>query len=75
MTPSIEQITDLCEGLGWVSLGPQKNLVMLSFKEEETQRRVNIYYTTMTVSIEDDHHVQHHHREVSLEELELLLTT
>ena len=70
-----QQISELCEGLGWVSMGKQKNPYMISFMQEETGRRVNIYFTTMTVSIEDDCHQQTHHRNVTLEDLELILTT
>jgi hypothetical protein len=69
------QIKELCEGLGWIDMGPQKNQWMISFMQEETGRRVNIYFTTMTVSIEDDEHKQHHQRDVTLEDLELILTT
>ncbi len=48
---------------------------MISFRQEETERRLNVYFTTMTVTVEDDNHIQHHHRNVTLEDLELILTT
>lgn len=70
----INSITELCEGLGWLKIYC-KNPHMISFVQEETERRVNIYFTTMTVTIEDETHQQHHHRNVTLEDLELLLTT
>ena len=68
------EITELCEALGWFSI-PSKNPYMISFKQEETNRRLNIYFTNMTVTIEDDLHQQHHHKRVDLEQLEMILTT
>ena len=69
-----QQIAELCEGLGWLPIH-SKNPHMISFKQEETDRRLNVYYTTMTVTVEDDQHNQQHHRNVDLEQLELILTT
>ncbi len=69
-----ENIKELCEGLGWVSIH-SRNPYMISFMQEETNRRLNVYFTTMTVTIEDEGHHQSHHRDVTLEELEKLLTT
>ena len=67
-----EQITELCEGMGWFSI-PSKNPWMISFKKEETNQRINVYFTTMTVTIEDIHHHQTHYRNCTLEQLEQLL--
>lgn len=36
--------------MGWIDLGPQKNPVMISFEQEETGDRLNVYFTTMTVT-------------------------
>ncbi len=69
-----EQITELCKALGWFPIA-SKNPLMISFRQEETERRLNVYFTTMTVTVEDDNHIQHHHRNVTLEDLELILTT
>lgn len=68
-----EEIKELCEALGWIDLGPQKNIYMMSFREEETGRRVNIYPTTMTVTVEDINHIQKHYHDVTLEKLEQIL--
>lgn len=72
--PTIEQIAALCETFGWVSMGKQKNPYMISFRHEETNRRINIYFTRMTVTIEDSNGFQRHHKEVSLIKLEELLS-
>lgn len=69
-----DAITELCNGLGWTSIH-SNNPYMISFMEEETKRRVNIYFTVMTVTIEDEEHHQVHHKNVTLERLELILTT
>lgn len=75
MDSKISEIKKLCEALGWYDLGPQKHDAMVSFKEEETGRRCNIYPSTMTVAIQGDDMVQKYHYEVTVEELELILTT
>lgn len=67
-------VGELCKGLGWLPIH-SRNPHMISFVQEETNRRVNIYYTRMTVTVEDENHKQHQHYDVTLEELELILTT
>lgn len=42
---------ELIQAYGWEDLGPQKNAYMLSFKKENL--RMNIYFTTMTITIQD----------------------
>ena len=69
-----QEIKELCEGLGWIDLGAQKNPKMISFKQEESGRRVNIYFTTMSVSCVDKVGVQRHYRGVDLEQLEKIMT-
>ncbi len=73
----LEQIKELCEGLGWVDLGQQKNPYMISFIHEEKKDRINIYYTTMTVTRQNrssGNGFCQTYREVDLEKLEEILT-
>jgi hypothetical protein len=64
----IDQIGPLVAAYGWLSLGPQKNKHMISFKHEESGRRLNIYFTTGTITIQNG--VIETHREVDLTTLE-----
>lgn len=41
------------KALGFDQILPQKNPHMISFKKEEGHHRVNIYNTTMTVTVQD----------------------
>jgi len=72
-----QEIKELCEGLGWVDLGAQKNIHMISFAHEEKGDRVNIYFTTMTVTRQNKNNTrgfcQTWHN-VDLELLEKILT-
>ena len=47
-----EQITQLLDELGWIDLGKQKNPYMWSFLHEDSKTRMNIYHTTMTVTLQ-----------------------
>lgn len=69
----MNDIKELCQGFGWIPIH-SKNKYMISFQKEESKRRLNIYFTTMTVTIEDDDHRQHHFKNVTLEEMEKILT-
>ncbi len=66
------EIVELCQAFGFLSI-PSKNPYMISFRQEETSRRLNVYFTNMTVTIEDENHRQFHYRKVTLEELEKLI--
>lgn len=68
-----QQITDLCEAFSWLPIH-SKNPYMLSFVKEETNQRLNVYFTRMTVTLDDEERRQHHHRNVTLEQLELMLS-
>lgn len=48
----IEEIKELASVFGWVDLGEQKNRLMLSFRNEANEDRMNVYYTTMTVTVQ-----------------------
>lgn len=67
------EITELCSALGWVPI-PSKNNYMISFKQEESGRRLNVYYTTMTVTIDDASFHQQHYKNITLPVLEYLLS-
>ncbi len=74
MEDRTDSIKELCEGMGWTPIH-SRNPYMISFLQEETKRRLNVYYTTMTITIEDMSHNQRHHHHVTIEMLEKLLTT
>lgn len=49
-----DQVTQLAEAYGYVLIEPQKNPYMISFKKEEDPIwRINVYYTTMTVQVQN----------------------
>ena len=76
MKPSQQQIIELCVGMGWTDLGVQKNPYMLSFVHEEKPDRINVYFTTMTVTRQNRNIKNgfcHTYKNVTLEELESLL--
>ncbi len=72
-----EEIKALCEGMGWIEILPKKNPVMISFHPEEKDNiRMNIYFTTMTVTIQDKNNSRgfcETHRDCNIEKLEALL--
>ena len=64
----------LCEGMGWIDLGPQRNPYMMSFiPEERSNIRMNIYFTTMTVTIQKSHRFCETYKNVGFAQLEKLL--
>ena len=64
----------LCEGLGWIDLGEQRNPYMISFApEEHINIRMNIYYTTMTVTIQKSNRFCETYKNVGYKELEKIL--
>lgn len=52
MFHQIEQMKELICAFGWIDLGPQKNEWMISFQHEESKYRLNVYYTTGTVTLQ-----------------------
>lgn len=52
MFHQIAQIKELVCAFGWTDLGDQKNSFMISFRHEESKYRLNIYYTTGTVTLQ-----------------------
>lgn len=48
----IKQIKQLVTSFGWKDIGKVLNPYMISFLHEETKARMNVYYTTMTVTIQ-----------------------
>lgn len=53
MKPTKKKINELAGALGWILIEPQKNPYMISFKLEESDEiRINIYFTTMTVTVQ-----------------------
>ena len=66
----IEEINKLANALGYLSI-PSKNVYMLSFRrEEDGDKRINIYFTKMTVSVQSETTVAQYFYNVSLNELE-----
>lgn len=71
-----EEIKELCEGMGWIEILPRKNPVMISFYPEEKKNiRMNIYFTTMTVTVQgkSDNGFCETYRGVTMEKLESIL--
>ncbi len=69
-----ENIKLLCEGMGWIDLGKQKNPYMMSFiPEERSNIRMNIYFTTMTVTVQKRNRFCETYKNVGFVELEKLL--
>lgn len=71
------EIKELCEGMGWIEILPQKNPVMISFRPEENDRiRMNIYFTRMTVTIQSKDKPMgfcETYKDVTMEKLESIL--
>ncbi len=72
-----QEIKMFCEGMGWKEILPRRNPVMISFRPEENYRvRLNVYYTTMTVTIQDRDSSRgfcETYRDVTMDMLEKLL--
>ena len=66
-----EEIRELCQAYGWIEI-ISKNIYMLSFKREETNERLNIYFTTMTATVQIDENCKTY-REVDGMKLEEIL--
>lgn len=65
-----EEIKNMVSAYGWVDLGPQKNPYMISFRHDESHLRMNVYFTTMSVTIQHpDRHILSF-RDVGVEQLE-----
>lgn len=43
----------MAKKMGWKNLGKQKNESMLSFLNDATSRRLNVYLSTMTVTVQN----------------------
>lgn len=68
-----EQITELCEALGWFSI-PSNNPHMISFKREDvSDTRLNIYPSTPTATLQRTGEPIKTLREFTLEMLEKFL--
>lgn len=70
----IQKIKELCEGMGWIEI--TSNPLMISFKPEENTRvRMNIYHTTMMVTVQGrgSNGFCETYRNVGMEELEKIL--
>ncbi len=52
MKPTLEEIIPLIKAYGWVDLGQQRNPYMVSFVHEEYGDRMNVYFTTMTITVQ-----------------------
>lgn len=71
---TLDNVRELCVGMGWVDLGTQKNLYMVSFQKESTKDRLNIYFTTMTVTLQArKSRFPKMWRKVTMDELESIL--
>lgn len=70
-----ELIVQMAGAFGWQDMGPQKNAYMISFKNETGTIRLNVYFTTMTVTVQ---HIAsgsiQSHRDVEMAQFERILT-
>lgn len=75
---NIEEIKNLAGAYSWLPI-ESKNKYMISFKHEETEARMNIYFTTMTITIQWPYELnkkpKSYKKVNSLEELENILCT
>ncbi len=74
----IDQIVQIAKEMGWEEIFPQKNPVMISFqRDKECNPRVNVYYTTMTVSVQYkdgyNNNKAMYHKDVSLRQFREIL--
>ena len=68
------QVKELCKAYGWVDLGPQKNWWLISFQQEDSGKRMNVYYTKGTVQIQGkDRYGVVHYMVDSVEKFEKIL--
>lgn len=63
-----QQVIELVTALGWTDLGDQKNPWMISFMNEGI--RLNVYFTTMTATIQSSKNNIRIIRNATLEDLE-----
>jgi len=76
MLNPLYEFVALAKAHGWIDLGAQKNPKMISFKKEETNFRMNIYFTTMTVTLQSpDTKIQTYRGVTSLTEFEKIASS
>lgn len=68
-----QEIISLLQAYGFTNMGPQKNSYMFSFHHDEKKARINIYYTTMTVTLQQND-AQQHYKGIDLNRLEDILS-
>lgn len=69
-----EQLIQIAAELGWEEVVPQRNPVMISFCQDYGMNpRVNVYFTTMTVSVQYKSGKASYHKDVTLEEFREIL--
>lgn len=66
-----QDIIDLLLAYGFEDIGPQKNLVMISYKKDDI--RLNIYFTTMTVTVDSPRGFHGTYRHIDLLGMENIL--
>lgn len=66
---------ELASAYGYTTIKPEKNPFMFSFKkEEDPNARINVYYTTMTVTVQyKDGQKMKSFREVDIDTFEEIL--
>lgn len=64
-----KDIRELVGTYGWVEI-PSKNIYMISFSKDESKERMNVYFTTMTVTIDGKDGSCIVHRKVDVNQLE-----
>lgn len=47
----VKEMSELLGAYSWISI-PSKDPYMISFRKEETEERMNMYFTTMTITIQ-----------------------
>lgn len=66
------EFKELAESFGWEDMGAQKNIYMQSFSKED--KRANYYFTTGTLTIQSPNTKIETYHNVSLEEVEIILS-
>ena len=67
---TIDDVSIIADSYGWDFMVHDKKGKMLSFKKEG--KRINVYYTTLTIGVCVPGNQQTFHRKMSLEQLEKL---
>ena len=52
--PTKESVIELLSAFGWIDIRQEENPYMLSFKNEQNEKRINYYFTTGTITCQGE---------------------